>query len=275
MRIDAHHHVWTLARGDYAWLTPNAGPLYRDHEAAELRPLLAEARIDATILVQAAETDAETQHMLDCARRYDWIAGVVGWTDCAAPDSPARIAALAAEPKLVGLRPMLQDMAERDWILRPDVTRGVVALAETGLVFDALIRPDQIPVIAHLADRHPDLVIVIDHAAKPAIGGDISHWAASMRDLARRGNVHVKFSGLLTEAPAGADADILRPVADTLLAAFGAQRLLWGSDWPVLTLAADYARWLVTSDMLLSSLDNAAKAAVFGGNAASLYGILA
>jgi L-fuconolactonase len=275
MRIDAHHHVWALERGDYHWLTPEQGPLYRDFAPEDIRPLLDAARVDATIVVQATPTEAETRHLLDCAGRHDWIAGVVGWSDLAAADATDRVLALAREPAAVGIRPMLQDMQERDWIACAGLKPVLSAIAAADLVFDALIRVDQINSMARVADEHPDLAIVIDHAAKPAIGRDLSGWTASIRDLAQRPNVHVKFSGLLTEAPVGADAYALYPVSDTLLTEFGPDRMLWGSDWPVLTVASDYLRWLAISETLLSALTADQSAAVFGGNAASLYGISA
>lgn len=272
MRIDAHQHVWDLARGDYDWLTPDLGPLYRDFELADLKPLMDSAGISASILVQAAATEAETRYLLDLAEHHDWILGVVGWIDVGATDASARLAALARHPKFVGLRPMLQDMGERDWILRDEVAPSLAALVEHGLVLDALIRPDQIGVIAAVADRYPELVIVIDHAAKPTIGNDLESWSLAMRLAGRRPNIRVKLSGLLTEAPMGAGVDALRPVVTLLLDAFGPERLLWGSDWPVLNMASDYARWLDITDDLLADLASDERMAVLGGNAASTYG---
>ena len=270
MRIDAHHHLWDPARGDYGWLTVDMGPLYRAFSAEDLAPLLAEAGIDGALLVQAAPTEAETDWLLAIARETPWVLGVVGWIDLDAADAPARIAARAADPLFVGVRPMLQDIAQRDWILGPTRTPALAALAEHHLVFDALIAVDQIDAIATLATRHPDLSIIVDHAAKPRIGDSAgwSRWADGMTRLAAHPGVACKLSGLLTEAPAGADVNMLRPYAAHLLAAYGPDRLVWGSDWPVLTVAADYAEWLaITAEMIPS----AHHAAVFGNNAARLY----
>lgn len=276
IRLDAHQHFWRLARGDYGWLTPDLTPLHRDHEPADLRPQLDAAGVAATILVQAAPTEAETDFLLALAAEHAWIAGVVGWTDLSAPDAPARVRVLAARPKLKGLRPMLQDLADPDWILGPGVAPAVRAMQDEGLVLDALIRPAHLAAVDTLAGRFPDLAIVIDHGAKPVIpGGPDPAWAEAMRAIARRPNVCVKLSGLLTEAPAGAGADALRPFVKTLLAAFGAERLLWGSDWPVLRLAAEYSEWSMMTDILIADLADEAREAVRGGNAARVYGIAA
>jgi L-fuconolactonase len=271
-RIDSHQHFWALERADYGWLTPSLTPLYRDYGPEDLRPLLDRGDIDASILIQAAPSEAETQYLLDLADLHDWILGVVGWVDLEASDAPARIAVLAARTKLVGVRPMLQDMTERAWILRSELGDSINALVKQGLAFDALIRPDQIGVINALAERHPDLPIIVDHAGKPAIGADISAWEAAMRLLAERPNVHVKLSGLVNELVPGADIDALRSVVDLLLSAFGSGRILWGSDWPVLNLVANYGEWLTLSETLLADLAPSARAALFGGNAARFYG---
>ncbi len=273
MRVDAHHHLWTLARGDYDWLAPDMTPLYRDFDPTLLRPLLDTARIDATILVQAAPTEAETAFLLDIAARHGWIAGVVGWTDLSAPGAADRVAALAVPGGLVGFRPMLQDLDDPAWILRPDVAPALDAMVRHGLVFDALIRPAQLGVIVELARRFPALSIVVDHAGKPAGGLPSAAWRTGIDALAASPNVSVKLSGLLTEAPADAAAEHLAPVFAALLASFGESRILWGSDWPVLNMASDYPRWVATTGLLLASLDRTACDAIWGGNAARIYRI--
>lgn len=272
MRIDAHQHFWSTARRDYGWLSPDDAHLYRDFGPGDLRPLMDGAGIDATILVQAAPTEAETAYLLDIADRHDWIGGVVGWTDLASPHALRRIAALADRPKLVGVRPMLQDMLDPAWINRPPARPGLHALATYGLVLDALVRPHQIYGITAVARAFPSLTIVIDHGAKPAIGADDpAQWLSDMRAAAAHPNVHVKLSGLLTEAPPGAGAEALRPYVEPLLEAFGTERMLWGSDWPVLTLAADYAHWCSITGELLAGLDPQSRSAILGGNAARIY----
>ena len=269
MRIDAHHHVWTIARGDYRWLSPEL-PIARDYGLDDLRPLLGD--ITTTVLVQAADSEAETAFMLDVARRSaGLVRGVVGWTDLSAPEAPARIAALAGEPLLKGLRPMLQDIEDTEYILRPAVQPALAAMARHGLRFDALVKPRHLPVIGELARRHPELAVVIDHAAKPDIAnGHFQPWANHMARLARETPWCCKLSGLVTEAKADWQVDDLRPYVDHLLKTFGPERLMWGSDWPVVTLASNYRRWREAA-MTLVPAD--AHEAVFGGTATRFYGL--
>jgi L-fuconolactonase len=274
MRIDAHQHFWRRDRGDYDWLTPALAPLWQDFLPDDLAPLLARHGIAGSVLVQAAPTAAETDYMLSLARTHSVIRGVVGWTDLAAADAPARIAALAAHPRLVGLRPMLQDLPDDDAILDPAVQPALAAMATHGLALDALIRPRHLPRLLTLRDRHPDLKIVIDHAAKPDIaGGNLAGWACDLSSVAADGRTHCKLSGLVTEAAADWRVDDLKPVADTMLAAFGPDRVMWGSDWPVLNLAGHYDQWVAATDDLLAGLDVAGRAAVLGGTAARFYGL--
>jgi L-fuconolactonase len=276
MRIDAHHHVWRLDRGDYGWLTPDLAAIHRDFGLDDLRPHLAAAGIGGTVLVQAAPTEAETQFMLAVANASGGLVrGVVGWTDLAAPDAPARIAALAAaEPLLKGLRPMLQDIAETGWILRPEVQPALRAMAAAGLRFDALVKPRHLPVLLELARAHPDLPVVIDHCAKPDIaGGMVEPWASGIARLARETAWCCKLSGLATEAAPGWTADGLRRHAGHALAEFGPDRVMWGSDWPVLDLGGGWDRWWRATEVLLAPLDAASRAAVLGGTARRFYGL--
>ena len=274
MRIDAHQHFWRLARGDYGWLTPDLDPLYRDFEPTALRPFLKAAEIGATILVQAAPTEAETVFLLEMARDTPWIAGVVGWTDLAAPDASTRVARLAGMRRLVGLRPMLQDLEDPDWILRPEASDGLCAMAAHGLVFDALVREAQLPAVVQLAKRFPKLSIVLDHAGKPTISRfPGAEWSDAMRALGDCPNVTVKFSGLLTEAPAGAGAAAIAPFLGQLLASFGPERILWGSDWPVLAMASNYPAWVAMTEELTCDLAPEACRAIWGDTAARVYGI--
>lgn len=271
-RIDSHQHFWRLARGDYGWLTPALKPIHRDFEPADLAPHLAEHGIAATILVQAAPTEAETRFLLETAAATPFVAGVVGWADFEAPDAPARIAALAADPLLLGLRPMVQDIADPNWLARPDLAPAFAALKAHGLVFDALVKPAQIPALLTLLERETELPVVIDHGAKPDLtGADLSAWRAGIAALAARPNTVCKLSGLVTEAPPGWREATLAPAVAQLLACFGPQRLLWGSDWPVATLRASYDQWLATAERLTATLSEAERAAIFGGNAARIY----
>jgi L-fuconolactonase len=272
MRIDAHHHLWSLARGDYGWLTPDLAPIYRDFAMPDLAPHLAAAGIGGTILVQAAPTEAETRFLLDIAEAAHEVRGVVGWSDFDAADGAARIDALAARKLLVGLRPMVQDLDDDAWLLRPALAPLLAAMAKAGLVFDALVKPRHLPRLTQIVDRHPDLSFVLDHCGKPDIAaGDIATWQRDIAVLAERPNIVCKLSGLVTEARPDWQIADLRPVVDHVCACFSPRRMLWGSDWPVLNLAADYARWLAAAETLLKDLSADEKAAVFGGTAARVY----
>lgn len=276
MKVDAHQHFWRLADRQGAWPPPELAAIYRDFGPADLDDARRAAGIEATVLVQSMPTVADTQWMLAVADATPWVRGVVGWVDFKAPDAPAQIEQLARHPKLKGLRPMLQDLPDDDWIADPATDPAAEAMARHGLVFDALVLPRQLPGLLRFARRHPQLRLVIDHAAKPHIArGEIEPWRADMAQLAALPQVHCKLSGLLTEAGERRDAAALRPYVQALWQLFGPQRLVWGSDWPVLRLAGDYAGWWQLAHDLLTSLDPAPTAsdheAVFGGNAAKLY----
>jgi L-fuconolactonase len=287
-RIDAHQHFWQLARGDYAWLRPDdpgMAPLVRDFLPDALMPLLRTHSVTRTVLVQAADSVAETEFMLGLAASHEFIAGVVGWVDLAAEDAAATLARLAADDCLKSVRPMLQDLPADDWIVaapRPDALRTLLRL---GLRFDALVRPRQLAPLARFARAWPELPIVIDHAAKPPLAAaawndEAMHaWRRDMAALAAIPGVCCKVSGLLTElgpadrsVPARA-TERLRPVVDALLGWFGPERLMWGSDWPVLTLAGSYAGWISVSDALLGPLSAGERAQVLHGTAQRFYGL--
>jgi len=260
--IDAHVHLWRLGQNDCTWPTAQDAAIHRDVELAELVALLDANGVDRAVLVQSQESPRDTDWLLGIARGSERIAGVVGWAD---PSDAASVAARGADPLLVGLRPMVQGR-EADWYDDPALDAGFAAMAAQGLVLDALIRPRHLPALARLAARHPALAIVIDHAAKPEGTGGLAAWRAAIAPLAGCDQVHVKLSGLLNEVPA---RDIPETVAH-LLALFGAERLLWGSDWPVLTLAGSYAGWLGMARDLIPAPD---QAAVFHRNAARVYGL--
>jgi len=275
MRIDAHQHFWRMDRGDYGWLTPAAHPkIAHDFLPADLEPLLSAAKIDKTILVQAAPAEAETAFLLDLADRSPLVAGVVGWVDFDASDAPSRVARIAGKGKLVGLRPMMQDLPDDEWMLHPERARVVDAMVRGDLCFDALVKPRHLPALAEFLDRHPDLSVVIDHGAKPDIArGGLDLWSTYIRHIAKNSTAFCKLSGLATEAGPGWSADVLRPYVDVLLDSFGASRLMWGSDWPVLLEAGDYERWLDAATLLTSGLSAEDRALIFGGTAATFYGI--
>jgi L-fuconolactonase len=273
-RIDSHHHLWRLSRGDYGWLTAELGPIFRDFEADDLAPLLERHGISGTVLVQAAESEAETRFLLALAEQSPWIEGVVGWVDLAHPDAPSRIAALARHPALKGVRAVLQDLADDDFICRPDVTTALAAVEAAGLRLDLLVRPRHLSRVRTLRERFPGLPMLVDHGAKPDIaGGATDPWAADLRAVAADGRTHCKLSGLVTEAGPDWSTDRLRPYADTILDAFGPDRVLWGSDWPVLTLAGSYDQWVEASGALLAGLAPGERAAVWGESAIRFYGL--
>jgi L-fuconolactonase len=272
MTIDGHFHCWQLARGDYGWLTPALGALYRDVRVADWQAQAEPHGVLAGVLVQAAPTEAETEFLLDEAEAHPAVLGVVGWVDLLAADAPRRIARLARRPLLKGLRPMLQDIADPDWILQPALDPAIAAMVEHGLVFDALVRPPHLPRIVALARRHRALRIVIDHGAKPAIAaGEWQPWADALARVAAETSADCKLSGLLTEAGPAPAPDAARRWAGHVLACFGTRRVLWGSDWPVLELASDYASWWHEVNTLLAAYPASESAAVLGGNARRVY----
>ena len=274
MRIDAHQHFWALARGDYGWLTPDLGAIYRDFAPKDLVPLLGAARIDGTVLVQAAPTVAETEYLLSLAEQNAFIKGVVGWVDFEAADAPAQISALASNTSLVGLRPMIQDITDPLWVLDENLTPAFEAVQQHDLTFDALTLPRHLGPLRQRLERQPDLRVVIDHGSKPLIKDAIlGDWSDNMAALARETGAWCKLSGLVTEASADWTNEDLRPYVDLLLDAFGPSRLIWGSDWPVCTLASSYERWCETTDTLLSHLSSMERQAIMGGNAARAYNL--
>lgn len=272
MIIDAHQHFWDPMRGDYGWLTPD-NPIHRVFSTADLRPLLVQTGVDATILVQAAPTPGETDYMLAIARKTPWVLGVVGWIDFLAPNAIDEVRRRAADPYFLGVRPMLQDLEDPDWIRQRTLDPALNAVAAEGLVFDALILPHQIAAIAELAVRHPQLSIVLDHGAKPKLGDAdaMAAWARDLEKLAMASNVTCKISGLLTELPADGGRDDVIHAIDMLFDLFGPGRLLWGSDWPVLTLAGDYPGWLELARTAIAARTPDAVPAVMGDNALRVY----
>ena len=272
--VDAHQHFWRIDRGDYAWMGPHVAPLLRDFMPADLAPLMGRSGVGRTVLVQAAETDAETDFLLDLADATPFVAGVVGWADLDDPGFARRLAALRGRPKLVGLRPMLQDMADDAFILRPRVLESLARIAESGLAFDVLGFTRHLGHAVEALRRVPGLRAVIDHGAKPEIAARrLDPWRERVAALAALPEVHCKLSGLVTEADLAAwRLDDLRPYVDHLVACFGPGRLMWGSDWPVCTLAASYGEVANAARALLAAhLGPAGTDLVFGANAARFY----
>ena len=267
--IDSHFHIWRLQRGDYGWLTPDLKPIYRDVSPDDWWHQAQPCGVTRGILVQAAPTEAETEFLLAQAGLHPgMIAGVVGWTDLEAANAPDRIAMLAGRPLLLGLRPMLHDLPDPAWILGRSLGAALDAMTASNLTFDALIRPVHLPFILALAGKHPNLRIVIDHGAKPAIAANsFEPWVQDIARIARETSAFCKLSGLLTEAERGVGQAVLHRYVAHLLNEFGPKRLLWGSDWPVLELAASYHQWhemarsLVPAEFHQDIFDNTARAA--------------
>ncbi|WP_018236109.1 amidohydrolase [Ensifer sp. BR816] len=272
--IDAHQHYWTLGLGHNDWPGPDLKPIFRDFGPDDLKPHLDSAGISRTVLVQAAPNVTETEFLLDIAAQEETVAAVVGWVDILAANAGSELRRLKSHPKFKGIRPMLQGIDETAWILRPEAIATLELLPQLDLRFDALIQPRHLPVIAALADRLPDLPIVVDHGAKPFIAeGRLEPWAADMTALARRANVHVKLSGLVTEAGGDWSVQRLRPYAAHLIDAFGADRVMFGSDWPVVLLDADYSEWFAAGRALTADRSETERQAIFLGTAARFYGI--
>ncbi len=268
MRIDGHLHFWKLAARVGEWPPPELAAINRDFMPDDFTPLLADAGIDGTILVQSLPSRADTRFMLGLAERHPFILGVVGWVDLKAADAPEQIRILSADEKLKGLRPMLQSLPI-NWLDDPALDPAVAAMQAQGLCFDALPLPLHLPSLLRFAQRFPALPIVINHGAKPDIAHSGSEgWRENMVALAALPNLFCKLSGLLTEAGPRAAIEDIRPYAETLFELFGPDRLIWGSDWPVLNLAGDYRGWQTMAEALVPA---EAQAAVFGDTARTFY----
>ena len=274
--IDAHQHYWRVQRADYGWLKPELGALYRDFEPADFDAACDGRGIVGTVLVQAAATEAETQFLLQLALAHPSVAGVVGWVDFEAADVARRLAALIGQGAglLRGLRPMVQDMPDDRWLTRPAIDPAFDSLIACNLTFDALVRPIHLPALIRRLERHPDLRIVLDHCGKPDIArAGFRDWAAQISQLAESTCACCKLSGLLTEAPPDASAADLGRYVEHVIACFGTDRILWGSDWPVLTLRASYDRWLDMALGLVRRYAPGREQAIFSDNAIRFYGL--
>ena len=277
MKIDAHQHYWQPARGDYGWMPKDDPTLSRPYFPADLYATLSSAGIERTVLVQAAATVEETEYMLGLADATESIGAVVGWVDFEAADVARTLARLAKHPTFSGVRPMIQDIPDDDWMLRDDVQSGFRAVNELDVTFDALGFPRHLENFLTILTRYPDMRVVIDHCMKPDIANhtrdSFKHWADGMAAIARQTGAYCKLSGLITEAAANWTVEDLRPYAHHVLDVFRPERVMWGSDWPVCRLRGEYERWLAAAHALTDHLDAAAKTRVFGGSAAEFYRI--
>ena len=275
MQIDAHQHFWRLDRGDYAWLTPALAPIHRDFLPADLEPILSRHSINATILVQAAPTIAETLFLLSLAVANSFIAGVVGWVDLTAgvPRQLAHLRSLPGGDKLAGIRHQVQDEGDPHWLERDDVLAGIDCAGDAGLAYDLLVHARHLPSAEYAAKMLPHVRFVLDHGAKPPIaGGGSEAWRTGIARLAALPNVSCKLSGFITEAvwATWRAAEIL-PYMRYLLESFGAHRMMYGSDWPVCLLAGTYDDVLTLAKDACSQLDAAESRAIFSENAIRIY----
>jgi len=274
-RIDAHHHLWCYDKEQYGWIGENMGVLARDFLPKDLERELALSGVDGSVVVQARQSIDETDWLLSLADECDAIRGVVGWAPIGSPEFPRELENLRKSEKLKGLRHVVQDEPDDQFLQRPDFNRGIERLKGCGLVYDILIFERQLPAAIAFVDRHPQQVFVLDHIAKPRIRDDaLEPWRKNIRELARRENVYCKLSGMVTEASwtNWCCAD-LKPYFNVVLDAFGPGRLMAGSDWPVCCLATTHREWFSTLDELIGGLSVAEREMILGGVAIKVYSL--
>ncbi len=272
--IDAHQHYWQPARGDYDWMPKDDPVLARPYGPADLAPQLAAHDITHTVLVQAAATVNETEYMLGLADGTPHVAAIVGWIDFERPSDLGHLKRLADHPKFAGVRPMIQDIPDDDWMLRDDIQWAFRALSDLGLTFDALGFPRHLANFHTILTRYPGLRTVVDHCMKPQIrdhsADSFRHWADGISRLADAG-AYCKFSALVTEANPDWTVADLQPYAEHVFRAFGAERVMWGSDWPVVRLRCEYDTWRAAAEQLTATLSEPEKGWIFGGTASEFY----
>jgi L-fuconolactonase len=273
MRLDAHQHFWKYTPADYGWISDNMAALRRDFLPHDLQPLLASEGFDGSIAVQARQTLEETRWLLELAAHNEKVRGVVGWVDLRSPDLPAQLHQFAQNPRLVGVRHVVQDEPDDNFMLHPDFRRGIARLHEYDLAYDILVFPRQLPAAIKLVREFPDQRFVLDHIAKPLIAeGRITPWDSDIRELAKSGNVFCKLSGMVSEArwhdwkPAD-----FRPYLDVVLNTFSPARLMIGSDWPVCTASATYSRTLALVRDHIGSLTAEEQQSILGECCSRFY----
>lgn len=273
MVIDSHQHFWHYTPAEYDWISAEMAVIRRDFLPEHLLAEMRAAGVDGAVSVQARQTLAETEWLLDLARRYEPLRGVVGWVPLCDPQVEAVLERLTVTPALRGVRHVVQGEPDDEFLLRPDFNRGIATLRRFDLAYDILILERHLPATLRFVDRHPEQRFVVDHIAKPRIrAGQLEPWASRLRDLARRPHVCCKLSGVVTEAdPHAWTVAQIQPYLDTVLAAFGSERVLFGSDWPVCLVGCSYGRWSQIVRHAIGEFSAAEQAAVLGGNACRAY----
>lgn len=273
--IDAHHHLWRYSAADFPWMGEGMEALRRDYLPAEFEAVARQAGVSGTIVVQARQTVEETKWLCELASQSRLIQGVVGWAPLVDPNLAPRLERLAVLPKIKGMRHILHDEADPFYMLREDFQRGISLLKVHGLRYDLLIFESHLPQAIELVNRHPDQIFILDHIAKPRIRERrISPWRENLKELARRENVYCKLSGMVTEADwKHWSEDDLKPYLETIFEAFTPQRTMFGSDWPVLTLAATYSQWLTTVRKLIAGMSRSEQERILAGTAKEAYGL--
>ncbi|NVE94367.1 amidohydrolase family protein [Altererythrobacter lutimaris] len=272
--LDAHMHIWQLKRGDYDWLTPDLAPIYQDFAIKDVWPEAKEASVESVILVQAAPSVEESLFLLDVAADDARVVGVVGWIDFESVHWKSKLDLLLSREHLVGIRPMIGDLDDPAWILDDRFVGVIDALSEHSLVLDLHAKPEHIEPCSIVAERNLGLRMVLDHCGKPPLAsGEIRAWRDALEKLASHTNVSCKISGLLTECGPDPDLALLRDTIAYVLDCFGPERVIWGSDWPVLAMSGTYRRWASLSREIISELAPANGAAIFRDNARRMYGV--
>jgi L-fuconolactonase len=275
MRIDAHQHFWKYEPAQYPWIRPN-WPIRRSFLPPDLQALLAKAGLNGCITVQARQSLAEGRWLLSLAAQHSFIKGVVGWVDLRSEDVYHQLAQFAGHPRFVGVRHVVQDEPDDSFVLRREFLRGMTCLQDFNLAYDILIYARQLPAAIQLVKRFPRQRFVVDHIAKPQIAvGRLSPWNQHIRQLAQHPNVACKVSGMVTEAQWKSwERQEFTPYLDTVFEAFGATRIMYGSDWPVCLLAASYQRVYDVADIYCSRLSPSEQQQIFGATAARFYRLL-
>lgn len=273
--IDAHHHLWSYNEHEYPWMTGAMGALRRDYLVPDLEMVMRDSGVDGTVAVQARQTIEETEWLLELAAQHPFLKGVVGWVPLCSADVASTLDRFAKNSRLKAVRHVLHDEEDDFFMLRDDFNRGIGILQDYRIVYDILIFERHLPQTIEFVDRHPNQIFVVDHVAKPKIReGLMSPWRERIRELGRRENVYCKVSGMVTEADWSVwSVETLRPYFDVVLSAFGPARLMFGSDWPVLELAAKYTKWVDTFRLMIADLSSHEQESICRGTAMTAYKI--